>query len=451
MLYWILKPLQNIFLRVFYKIEYKGIENVPRNQPVVIATNHVNAFIDPCIVAMLPMQKVRFFARGDVFKGKLVKRILNNLNISPMYRLQEGYGEIKKNDKTFEECRELLANDKVLLLYPEAICILERRLRPLKKGLSRIVFQSAEAMDFKKDILIVPAGVNYTAANKFRSKVFIEFGKPISLKEYEARYREDKVRAINEFTKVLEAKMTEHLVIIKNSDNDKLVEVVEEVFLLDFLKRKNVNPKSLEEQYKGSKELAAIINYIDEHNSPMLISLKEKALDYNRRVKANDLRDHLLHVDHINKLNMLRFIMDAFLLWLGLPIYAFGMLVNSIPYLLAKNLADQKVRHVEFYASFYANLGMIFWLLFYPIQLIGVGLLFRSWPFLGVYALLVPLTGYFTLVYAPILKKIMGRLRLLRMVRKDRKIIETLIGDRNEVMAEIEEMLAYYSASKKGK
>jgi hypothetical protein len=92
---------------------------------------------------------------------------------------------------------------------------------------------------------------------------------------------------------------------------------------------------------------------------------------------------------------------------------------------------------------------MIFWLLFYPIQLIGVGLLFRSWPFLGVYALLVPLTGYFTLIYAPILKKIMGRLRLLRMVRKDRKIIETLIGDRNEVMAEIEKMLAYYSASKK--
>ncbi|MBN8696659.1 MAG: 1-acyl-sn-glycerol-3-phosphate acyltransferase [Bacteroidetes bacterium] len=449
MLYWILKPLQNIFLRIFYRIDYKGIENIPRGVPVVIATNHANAFIDPCIVGMLPIQKVRFFARGDVFKGKFAKMALESMNISPMYRMQEGYSEIKKNDKTFEECRRLLADNKALLLYPEAICILERRLRPLKKGLSRIVFQSAEAMDYSKNIWIVPAGINYTAANKFGSKVFIEFGKAMSADVYYERFKQDKVKTINEFTRDLERKMSDHLVIVKNPEHDRFLELIEEMYLTEWLKNKNVDPSDLEQQYIGSKEMAAMINHVDEHAPAMLIDLKVKAVDYNRRVKANLLRDHLLHPGNINKMNFGRFLLDGILLWLGLPIYMFGVLTNKLPYMLAQNVADNKVKHIEFYASVHANLGMILWLLYYPAQLLLIAFLFKSWMLLGVLSVLIPLSGLIALSFYPLMKKIFGRLRLLRMVRKDRKIVETLIGDRNEVQHDLKAMIDYYRASQK--
>ncbi len=449
MLYWVLNILQNIFLRVFYKFDYRGVENIPKNQAVVIATNHANAFIDPCIVGILVPNKIRFFARGDVFKGKFLRWALESMNISPMYRMMEGYGEIKKNDKTFEQCRQLLADNKSLLLYPEAICILERKLRPLKKGLSRIVFQAEEANDFKKNVWIVPAGVNYTAADKFRSKVFVDFGKPMSIIDYEERYKADKVRAINEFTKALEVEMAKYMVIVNDNDNEKLLEAIEELYTAEYLSRKNLHPKKLENQYEASKYFAEVINCIAEKNELLLKELKDIAVDYNRRVKGNELRDHLLRADNINKMNFGRFFADFFILWLGFPIYAFGFILNVPPFLLAKKYADKNVKNIEFYASVHSNLGMIIWLLYYPIQLLIVALVFKSWILLGIYSVLVPLLGFYSLYYFSVMKKIIGRLKLLKMVRKDREIIEGLIQQRAKAMELIHKAEFFYSESKK--
>ena len=41
----------------------------------------------------------------------------------------------------------------------------------------------------------------YSEAKKFRSKLFINFGDPVSIKKYEEAYKLDKVKAINEFRK----------------------------------------------------------------------------------------------------------------------------------------------------------------------------------------------------------------------------------------------------------
>ena len=75
MLYWILKPLAIIFYRIFYRYEIHGMEQVPLDQPVVFAPNHVNAFIDPILPVLHIRKKVRFFARGDVFRGKIASAL----------------------------------------------------------------------------------------------------------------------------------------------------------------------------------------------------------------------------------------------------------------------------------------------------------------------------------------------------------------------------------------
>ena len=90
---------------------------------------------------------------------------------------------------------------------------------------------------------------------------------------------------------------------------------------------------------------------------------------------------------------------------------------------------------------------MILWFLFYGIQLIIVGLIFRNWSVLAVYALVVPLTGLYTLRFYPVLKKIMGRWRLLRLVRKDRDTIEKLINQRATIIEELEIAKKYYFGS----
>lgn len=441
MLYRILKPVVYIFFRVFYKCDYRGLENIPLDQPVVLAPNHVNAFVDAIVLALFYRKKIRSFARGDVFKGKTARVLLESLSISPMYRLQEGYGEIRKNDKTFEECRRRLADNEAILLFPEAICIQERKLRPLKKGLARIVFQTEETLDFKKDVLVVPVGLNYTAAYKFRSKLFIDIGRPVSVKEYEARFRADKVRTINEFTKEFEKKLAEHMVILDDTHHDPLLVCIEEMYLETYMRSKGRNVKSLEQQYGSTKELAEKINRCDERDPALVSALKERAVDYGRKIRAHGLRDHLLRPENVEKLNIWSFLGEGFVLFFGLPVYVAGWLLNYAPYYFAKDFTYKKIKNIEFYASIYQNLAMVLWGLFYAVQLLVIALLFRSWPLLAVYATAVPLLGFFCLWYYPVKEKIFGRLRLLRLTAKENAVVVRLVEERNAVLADVEKMM----------
>lgn len=435
MFYWLLKPFVFIFFRVFYKYDYRGRKNIPADKAVVFAPNHVNAFIDPIALGLLSDRRIRFFARGDVFKGAFAKRMLEALSISPMYRIQEGFSEIKKNDKTFEECRTRLTNNEAILLFPEAICVQERRLRPLKKGLARIVFQTEETMDFKKDVLIIPVGLNYTAAHKFRSKLFIDIGVPISVKEYEERYKQDKVRAINEFTKDFEKKLAEHMVVLDKTENDQLFLNLEEIYMHQWLKDEELDQKSLLNSYEGSRELAEMINFIDRTDPELINSLRVKSSRYIKTIHENGLRDHLLRPENIGN----TFILQYLLMIIAMPLYGFGLLLNYPPYFFAKKFCEKKIKNVEFFASVYANLAMILWLLYAGIQILVIALVFHSWILLCVYAIIIlPLTGAFTLWFYPIKQKIVGRARLLNLVRKKRDLVKGMVNDRFEIITEIE-------------
>ncbi len=438
MLYTILKPLTFIFYRIYYKIEIKGREKTPYGSPLIIAPNHTNGFIDPVIVATALPNKVRGFARGDAFKGRIAKWALDSMNVSPIFRMQEGFSEVKKNDKTFEECRTLLSNNKTLLLFPEAICVQEKRLRPLKKGLSRIIFQTEDLFDFKKNISIVPVGLNYTDAKKFRSKLFINFGKPISVSGYAELYKQDKVKTINDFTKVLEKEMAKLIITIKNKDNDELVENINEIYLSQWMKEKQFNPKNIEKQYYVSKEIAEMINYHDTTNPAVIELLKNKIIPYCKHLKNHNLRDHLLRPEIINKMKFGNFLLDFFIILFGMPIYFIGLVMNYPPYYISRNFTNKKVKKAEFYASFFANLAMLLWIFYYGIQLLTIAFVFCSWIFLGIYAVLVPVTGLYVLRFYSVIKKIFGRLRLMRMVRMERNIVEELLRERLEIITEID-------------
>jgi len=436
-LYEILKPLVKIFYRVYYKLDYSGIKNIPVNKPLIISPNHTNGFIDPVSIAAMIKIKVRFFARGDVFKGKVVKWILNDLNMSPMFRLQEGYGEIKKNNKTFEECKDLLSRNKALLIFPEAICIPEKRLQPLKKGLSRIVFQTEELFDFKKNVLVLPVGLNYTKPDKFRSELFINFGHPISLKNYEEFYKNDKVRAINDFTKVLEKEMAKLIININNKNNDELVEGVHEIYLHQWLKEKHKGKNTTEKRFEARKEIVEMINQQDEEDPEVIKSLKEKVIPYLKKLNKHKLRDHLLYPETIEKSGLGNFFSDFFIIWFGMPIYILSIAIHGLPFYIAKNFADKKIKQIEFYASIRANMAMLFWIPIFFIQLLIVALVFHSWTPIIMYSVSAILLGLFAIKYYSLHKKILGRWRLLRMVRTERKTIEDLINERSEIIEEL--------------
>jgi glycerol-3-phosphate O-acyltransferase/dihydroxyacetone phosphate acyltransferase len=439
--YALLKPIVRIFYKIYYRQRVKGLENFPLNNPVVIIPNHVNGFIDPVVTGMFASRKIRFFARGDVFKGKFARWILNDLSVSPMYRATEGYADVKKNDKTFEECRRLLTEGKAILIFPEGICIQDRRLKKLKKGLARIVLGVEEEMKSKGEILVLPVGLNYSHPAQFRSRLLVNFGKPISLEQFRIRYKEDKVRAINECTLYLEEEMKKLIVVVDHPDNDELYESLVEIYTRQWVDQEGRHTFNPEAEFDKNKALAAMINALHEVAPVQLQIMKDRIAAYVKALEKYKLRDHLLRRDMLFKMNLKSILLDFVTLWFGLPVYWMGWLFNFPPFRIARNIADEKAKKKEFYSSIYANLSMFFWIPYYLLQLIVIAYQTHTWWLTVVWAVWVPASGYFALYFYPVKKKIFGRWKLLGLVRKNKAEAERLIYEREELIELIKEGL----------
>lgn len=170
-------------LHLYYgKIRVSGLEHVPKNKAVLFLPNHQSALLDVLLIAVDCNRKPYFLTRSDVFKGSFLKKVFNFFQMIPIYRMRDGRESLLHNQAVFDTCADLLVQKKSILLFPEANHNLKRRVRPLSKGFTRILFNTLEVAP-ETDIQIVPVGINYRNSLHFPDKVALFFGKPIAVKE----------------------------------------------------------------------------------------------------------------------------------------------------------------------------------------------------------------------------------------------------------------------------
>ncbi|MBC7863155.1 MAG: 1-acyl-sn-glycerol-3-phosphate acyltransferase, partial [Bacteroidia bacterium] len=147
-------PLYDLFRLPFYtavgtyykRIQFRNKAVIFPDRPVIIAMNHPNSFMDPIAFSSQCIRKMFYLARGDSFK-KGIGWALEGVGIIPIYRMSDaGRDGVKKNDESFEAVSRHLAKNHSVIIFPEGLCIQERRLRNLKKGCARIVFYSMEEL-----------------------------------------------------------------------------------------------------------------------------------------------------------------------------------------------------------------------------------------------------------------------------------------------------------------
>jgi 1-acyl-sn-glycerol-3-phosphate acyltransferase len=183
-LYFIVQKIVRLGLFCYYKeIQIHGLEKVPKDKPVIFLANHQNALLDPLIIAACTDLKPYFLTRSDIFVNIIFNRIFSFLRMLPIYRMQDGRNTLGKNVAIFERCTQLLRKHEPILLFPEANHNIQRRVRPLSKGFTRIIFNAYE-QDPAIDIQLVPVGINYEAAAKFPDRVAFYFGNPVGSRQY---------------------------------------------------------------------------------------------------------------------------------------------------------------------------------------------------------------------------------------------------------------------------
>lgn len=194
----------------FRSINVIGIENLPKNKATLILSNHQNALLDALLLATQLPQFSYFLTRASVFKNPFISRLLKSLNMLPVYRIRDGWSNLTNNNSIFKTCSTILGNKETVAIFPEGNHNLERRVRPLSKGFTRIVYDTI-ADHPEIDLQLLPVGLNYANAKNFVDGASIFIGKPMSASSYCSENKnEDIVKLKNDVHFAL-SKLTTHI------------------------------------------------------------------------------------------------------------------------------------------------------------------------------------------------------------------------------------------------
>ena len=389
MFYTPLKYLARIALGVnFKKIQFSNLEKLPMDKPVLLVTNHPTAFIEPCIFGSYLDRPVNFIVRGDLFRKPLYGKLMRDIHMIPIFRASEGYDNLKNNYGTFEYCYDLLKDNQLIQILAEASTQQVKRLRPLKKGTARMAFGALEKYGRDQDIKLVPCGINYTAADKFRSDVMIAFGDPISIQDYLEPYDENANKAIRALTNTLEEEMKKLIIHVE----DDQAETYEQLFEMD----RNDNLQPIFPIYDEAGKIRFqreydIADQLNQATPDQFSSISNEVLAYKNECAKHGITDFgVRRPDFGDWSNIL-------IIALGLVPFLVGRIGCFLPIYLCHLLGVKKVKQLEFVASVKLAGGMGFSLIYY-LTLIALAFFLAPWSVLMI-VLLLPILGFFSILY----------------------------------------------------
>jgi len=407
----------------FRRIFYSNLKKVPLEKPLLFVGNHQNSFMDGILVGSYLPQPLNFTMRADMFRKPFARFCLRELNVSPVYRIEEGLENVHKNLEAFTGIYEVLRRNGNFIMFSEGLCVQEKRLQKLRKGTARLAFGAEEK--FGLDVNIVPVGINYTYPTRFRKEVMINFSDPFSIRELKDVYQAQPAKALLAFNEKCDASLRKEVIIIEDPKNDWLAEQLlimgrHNLVLPFFQWRFDTDDRRILE-----KNLADKINYLSKTSAEETEKLKEKVKTYTGMLSSGRLKDENM----ARKLDwgLLRYFAVIF----GFPVFLAGYIGNLIPFIVPKYICDKLIKDPRFYSSVYIGSGTVLYLIYFPILLILAGI-FADWTGL-LLGLLVPLTGYLALFYREIFWE---RFRTLRFSIKsvtNKPFINDLKARRQEI------------------
>ncbi len=182
-----IRPIVTFLMKLVFRPNYIGLENIPKSGKIILAGNHTNNFDSPLLLSCTK-RVIHFLAKDSLTKGILGPGF-KAMGIIPVNRSIHDKGALNNAINTLKE-------DKVIGIFPEGtINRTEDIIMPFKIG--------AVKMAHETDTKIVPFTI--TGEYKvFKKNITIEFYKPIKLKSNDLTKENE--RLMNFISKQLEEK-----------------------------------------------------------------------------------------------------------------------------------------------------------------------------------------------------------------------------------------------------
>lgn len=167
--YGFIRGIANIVFKLIYRIEVNGKENIPKDGNLVLCSNHQHVF-DPIIISIVFPRQIHWMAKKELFKGKILSKLIYKLGAFPVDRGESDLSAIKN-------ALRVLKKDNVLGIFPEGTRVKGFDIKNAKPGVALIAVKSQS--------LVLP--VHIEGNFKLFSRIKINFGKPMDLKSNDGK------------------------------------------------------------------------------------------------------------------------------------------------------------------------------------------------------------------------------------------------------------------------
>lgn len=154
------KAVTYLFVRAAFRMSYEGLENIPKDRGVILASNHKSG-MDPLFIAHKIPGHLHFMAKIELFKNPVMGWILRHVNAFPVDR---GKGDTSALD----EAKARIEGGGVLGMFIEGHRSKDGRPQRARSGVALIAGRTGA------DIL--PCAVVYGQKLRFRARVTVRYG-----------------------------------------------------------------------------------------------------------------------------------------------------------------------------------------------------------------------------------------------------------------------------------
>lgn len=271
------------------------------------------------------------------------KEFKNTEKINSLLSQGTSYKRADKIDQkqVYQLVFDHLSDGGCIGIFPEGGSHDRTNLLPLKAGVA-IMALGAMSNDPNCNVTIVPCGMNYFNAHKFRSRAVIEFGNPIEIpKEMVKKYSnpETNRESVKELLDLIQTGLKSVTVTCDNYETLMVIQAARRLYAGNFAQHLPL-PLVVEMNRR------LVQGYQHFQSEPKVQEVKEKILNYNQMLKHLYLPDH--HVeecDESNKLRMVpvliyRIVKLFFFFILALP----GAILFSPVFLTSKLISKKKAK-----------------------------------------------------------------------------------------------------------
>lgn len=169
MIYTIVIFIVRVYYKIFFKVECRGLENVPKEGAAIICSNHISNY-DPLSIAAVLDRLPSFLAKKELFANKFFTWFLTSVDAIPVDR-----GKADMN--SFRTVMSRLKEGHLVCIFAHGHRTKDAEAKDAKAGTALFAVKSG--------VSVIPTSI--ITEYKLFQKVIISFGAPIDFSEYKGK------------------------------------------------------------------------------------------------------------------------------------------------------------------------------------------------------------------------------------------------------------------------